>query len=436
VLTFDFHFLQFAALFKDINLIKPSSPILPNLHTLRYNYLTHTPEEDYYLLMFMHKSIQIFSVYTGPRFSHSDVSAFLLDLMEAIQCRMPRLTSLDLSFEPTTNEQEFVQSATNLVRNLPLLNRVALPWFEDISPFLSITSRSSVLRSLKFGRSPTVVSSMQFQNPWAEGEVACLEELEIHGIPDSHMIIPLIPHLHHLRILRVTFTTGDIQSKSLFDALSQYCSALKELEVSYGEAQILEFDDLGGILACRNITRLILSPINLSDAEITRMALAWPQMERLYFNGLRVEQIPEALRPLSIRKKTSIWAVFVLTRLCPNLKELMLSINTAPRDTPPKFDISSLPPGFQRTKQEAHLELMAFGFPLMILESGDEYVLSELLGKILPAQCKLYYNLRSFQGILFEVQNRKWVAVDNLFPRFAELYSTINRLQNIVDTHM
>jgi hypothetical protein len=161
--------------------------------------------------------------------------ASLLNLLEATQSRMPRLTSLCLEAQRFSREPEFAQLVTRLINNLPLLNHTILPSFQDSSPILSTTSGSSVLRSLTFHLGADI-SSM---NPWSQGEtlVSSLEELTIRQtVVNQTVITPLIP-LHHLRMLRISFRKGS-QLKTFFDALSQHCSALSELDVSYNR-QIL-----------------------------------------------------------------------------------------------------------------------------------------------------------------------------------------------------
>jgi hypothetical protein len=120
----------------------------------------------------MHKSMQTFSV-DANRLHYIGITA------------KAALTSLDLLIHgiPEEKKQEFIQSLTTLVENLPLLTRVTLPSFEDISPILSIASRSTVLRNLNQNWSPVIISSMQ--DPWSEGDVASVEELSLPQILDT-----------------------------------------------------------------------------------------------------------------------------------------------------------------------------------------------------------------------------------------------------------
>ncbi|KAF5309640.1 hypothetical protein D9758_019106 [Tetrapyrgos nigripes] len=155
------------------------------------------------------------------------------------------------------------------------------------------------------------------------------------------------------------------------------------------------------------------------------MALAWPWLQQLKLECLG-QNGPD---------HTSLWAVFAFTRLCPHLAYLKLSIDTAPLDTPP-FIASSLPTQAE-IAQAAALETLDFGYDPMRLGYDDEFVLAELLGKILPPRCSLLWEFSSdydedrLEDQLEDdrAQINRWLAVEKLFPRFAELYLKINQLK-------
>ncbi|KAF5361671.1 hypothetical protein D9758_007368 [Tetrapyrgos nigripes] len=219
----------------------------------------------------------------------------------------------------------------------------------------SLTCSSEVNMDAERGVSRIVRNASQ------ETHFYSLQKLQIR-VAKCRTISPLLPRLLHLQVIRSLGVDMTNEPKSLFDVISQ-CSALRVLEVAFRDQQGLSrtvgFGDLEAILACNYVTEFTLRsayPVNQSDSDITRMALAWPRLQKLDLGWRHVRQ------DLAMRK-ISLWAVFLLTHLCPHLQVVRLYINTKPRSTP-TFDSTSLPLHFRDSPRSASLDVVGLGFSM------------------------------------------------------------------------
>ncbi|KAF5357631.1 hypothetical protein D9758_007527 [Tetrapyrgos nigripes] len=382
---------------------RPMSLILPNLRVLECTgHFGHASEEAPALLM--HNGIHTFTYKV-----YDDTLSSLRILTEFVKVRMPGLTSLTIE---VYGEHDFVEPLAKLLGNLPLLKSIHITAFEDMTPILRRLCHSAVLEKLVFSGGKNV---HRVGNLWLDGHFSSLRELHVSQVEGNMTLVPFLPPLHRLQILHLVVAKSTVRNGCghLIQSISQ-CSALRELKLEFNHDEfenttIDDFDVLHSLLACSHITIFRFcsdNPLIMSDSDFTTLALAWPRLEEL-------EILSPYGRDITDNKRTSIWAIFLLTRLCPHLTRLGLCINSAPRDTPP-LDPSSLP-----TSEPAHganLERLRLGYPLPGLKQGEETVFAELLGQILPAQCSLTYECFDYR------EEAKWTTIEALFPQFAEQY--------------
>ncbi|KAF5367168.1 hypothetical protein D9758_004025 [Tetrapyrgos nigripes] len=459
-LHLDYDQYPVSAVLKTISVIRPSFPILPNLHTLK---IRCSPR---YELMddvegFIHDGVQVLSiscfgaVYRMPRWPSCDVWR-LHKLASLIQLRFPNLTSLEITIPW---KEGLLEKLVTLLGTLPSLKCVSIPSFRNTSDILSTLSSSTDMRSLEFS-SILGKPTSRVGNPWLKDRVSSLEHLKIH-VAEYRTFFPLLPHLCHLRALHLTIDGITTDCKVLFDHISQ-CLTLDTLSVHLHPhiAPAVKFDALANICACSNMVSFTFEsmlPIDMSDSDIAHVAQSWPRLQQLELgwsclpsvlddefaesgeSELEEEVFDSELR----RKKTSLWAVFLLSHSCPNLSSLKLFINTKP-DRTPSFDDASLPLEFQHS-EAANINEARFGFDFD-LEAGDEITIAQLLGQLLKPQCILMIDGfeddieledlvgsealdTSFDSGYEIIQNLRWKTALELFPHFSEPYWTIQELK-------
>ncbi|KAK7454675.1 hypothetical protein VKT23_011428 [Stygiomarasmius scandens] len=161
------------------------------------------------------------------------------------------------------------------------------------------------------------------------------------------------------------------------------------------------------------------------------MALAWPHLRS-------IKLFPE-FQSLAVRQRRSrelsLYAVFLLTRLCPNLTHAALPLNAEVFDTPPFRNTSSSTGQSEMTGNEV-AQLTYFDMGSCRVEDGDEHILPELLGQICAPDCTVFcnwYEIAEDEGLDDDAQSKmeaKWDFIKGVFPRFSELYSRLRVLEN------
>ncbi|KAK7454674.1 hypothetical protein VKT23_011427 [Stygiomarasmius scandens] len=169
--------------------------------------------------------------------------------------------------------------------------------------------------------------------------------------------------------------------------------------------------------------------LDLSDSDVKAIALAWPQLCSITLSPI--------FQPLAVRRRRSrelsLYAVFLFTRLCPNLTTVNLPLNAKVSDTPPFHNNPSS--SASQSDEVAQLKYFNMGSSCRV-EDGDEHVLPELLGQICAPDCSGFSNWEiiakeeSWDNDAQSKLKAKWDFIKGVFPRFSELYSRLRALEN------
>ncbi|KAK7438486.1 hypothetical protein VKT23_018100 [Stygiomarasmius scandens] len=427
-------FMALAPLLDQLRKIRSSSSqVFPGLRTLTWRTSGHAFGDA---IMFMHSQVTECS-FSG-RESTIGLSDFLL-WTEAVPVHMPLLISLRLDCDP---KPEFPGPLSATLLNLACLVDVTVPPFEDISQILWSLSSLLKLRALKIRtsyRSNSVVSSLGDVS-YREGAFSNMELFRI-DVNAYSVLCPFLNHcaLHRLRTIQVSSVGGDQSLSHLLQAISRSCPVVTEIVISYkspNEVSLLDasisFSSIEDILICPQITCFRLETpylLEIDDHEIQKIAVAWPQIENLDLNPN-----PHIKRPTD--KKLSLWAAFILTRMCPNLRHLGLHINVPSVQTP-SFSTSSLPICVRGADAKmTSLRCLDLGNGCAFIP-GDEYDFAELLGQICDAECRLDCHINADhvddEEDYLDLQAR-WRNVVRVFPRFSRMHSAMREMEWRLDS--
>ncbi|KAK7437145.1 hypothetical protein VKT23_018770 [Stygiomarasmius scandens] len=412
-----------------------SSPqIFPNLHTVTWETSEQARTELCGLITFMHDGVRKCTIWCD---TSEDPEAVTV-LMEAIQSRAPFLAFLDFDF---VLEPDLVEPLAIFLANLPRLTYVKIPSFEDVSRIISSLSKSCPnLRTLKIWGNSEERDDIQLEsvariasNRGIEARqkdtFSSLENLTV-TVSEYSTICPLLRQ-HDLRSLNsinlCISPVGEVTGvRTLFQTISQECPGITYLTLrwdSYPDDRddILVFEDIHEILACKKVldfTFYAPYAFDLTDADAEQIALAWPQIQKIVLCPYPIGRT----RPVD---KLSLYAVFLLTHLCPDLQNVGLCINTRPINTP-QFTIDSLPT--RRGAEVADLKSLVVGN--FNLHHNDEFDTAELIGKICGPTCLLEFGIDfDEEDEEYEKMEDRWQTVQLLFPRFSRIYSSIRNLE-------
>ncbi|KAK7462436.1 hypothetical protein VKT23_008035 [Stygiomarasmius scandens] len=422
-----------SALLKGINSVRPSSlPFLPNLRQLIWsdvgNWLGAEVSDA---IVFLHAAMQRCHFYLGVQ---DDIRPLSI-LMETIPIHCPSLVSLEIYVWPSVG---LLNPLISLLANLPHLVEITIPSFPDVSRILMALSNRPKLKVLQFCY-PTAIKNNVFatsfvhtitspENP-SVGDFSLLEVFEFHAQKNA-TLSPFFQlgalRLHSLNIAVSSLDVDeDLSPESFIRSISRACSGLSNLKLVYryqsdntlSQKKALDFDDLRDLLLCTSMTHLELAApyLVLSDSDIRDMAQAWPSLRRLASYSHNSGPRPGNAKSLSL------WSVFLLTRLCPQIEDIALDINTRVSETP-SFS-SSIP----STGQVADLRFLDVG--RLPLHSGDEVDLAKLLGQICGPKCHVVYDRLEEVSDQYEEVASRWVTVTTLMQHFSELYSNVRSLE-------
>jgi len=417
-------------------------PLFPNLHTLRWNAsMTH---EFHAVIPLLHSGMRHCSF--TSRY-HDQYGPGVPRLMRALQSCTPSLVFLEMNFFP---EPQLLEPMAKLIGSLGSLVHIRIPGFRDSSQILSSIKRPSAVKSLEFlSYSSTKDGSLTFRsfhlgahdmfvNHTGPGNVfPNLEYLNasVRDLAALHPFFQGSTSLQHLRAVRISSNIHDMATKlSILDflhTLVQSCPAVVKIRLEVGHAMdplhdAITLQDLQVLLHYTQIKVFQLRTpyvLSLSDGDFQQIGLAWPQLEE--FDLLHH-------RFLYSRDKTlSLWAIFVLTRLCPNLRHVRLPFNTRAFETP-MFDPASLPHRFRIPGVKiAQLDSLQIGEGVFL--SGDESMLPAMLAQLCGPRCKVGFQLSHFLPLAqTHFPDINWSNVLKKVPRFSQLHSTIRQYEGRV----
>ncbi|KAF5343550.1 hypothetical protein D9758_012939 [Tetrapyrgos nigripes] len=207
---------------------------------------------------------------------------------------------------------------------------------------------------------------------------------------------------------------------NLARALLQYPSYLEieeDIDPDPPRDDIVTFDHFRGILGCAKMIRFEFYhpyPLDLHDADIKEISVAWPQLQYIDLCSEVYMDTP----PLSAIRLPTLHSLVYLTRQCPDLETIALLMDTK--------SYTSLDPSYILPEL-----LPASDKPLFVgcstLELDDTYAFAMSLGQILSPQCELDW----FCSDTGHGHTSQWKKmVENMFPLFCQLQATVRQQKN------
>ncbi|KAK7442032.1 hypothetical protein VKT23_016309 [Stygiomarasmius scandens] len=401
-------------LLSSIQRIRSSQGILPNLRELAWTGFGSTFED---MMMFMHGNIK--QLYLYPSYTSDLDPSWLPLLCEAIKVYIPGLTNLTIYAYP---EQEYVISLVDLLKSLPNLTDVNVPAFRDISSVLSSLDGSLALRRLSFDAySEDIAVTLTGHSPV---NLPSLDELEFY-VRQYQKLGQLLRANQFRSLTSLMLVTISIECpasiKAILNHISYSFPSLERLELSYisdlleehpdiqdppSETAIITLDDLIPVLSCTKISSFILEhpyPLNLSDSDIRKIALAWRNLKTLWFSSTPLTKSQWSI-------KITLWGILFLVHQCPDLEELSLQVNT-------KLENMSPLDCFSCHAAEKVAALTEFDVGNSPIESEDVNNVVVALSRFCSPECQLKWDEESGES--------HWQKVEDLLPPLSKMQSTI-----------
>ncbi|KAF5343527.1 hypothetical protein D9758_012940 [Tetrapyrgos nigripes] len=401
----------------------PSSPLLPNLHALTWD---GTFYDFAHSVMFMHEGVR----HCCMRYGIDDVPKLDLNefpLVQAIQTRMLSLTSLELEMVPY---EELLGPLAELFGYLVDLTSLLIPIFPDITPILSSLSNAKKLNSLQItGHEDDVDNSVVQAGGQLEGDA--LKSLGVLEIIVQSYLKTLSPflscnHLASLHTLEVESCSVEtaVTIKNLFQLVPSFAPNLvgcmfgflengEECREHFESHRIysnsLTLDSFRGILQCRGIEAFQLDHPNLhlTNSDIEEIASAWPRLKSFEVYSTLPFHVRDIPTP-------TLRALFTLTRLCPNLEEVGLLM-----DTDLFNDSKDRPAYANMVISAARPNLMNLEVGCSEIGPGDAASVARTLSHVCRPDCQLSW------ADTGRTMMARWKTVEENLPLFSRLHATV-----------
>jgi len=263
-------------------------PLLPNLRTI-VSWTNDLP----LISLFLTPSVHYLKVVMHPA-QATALSSLALD----IPLRAPKLRSLYLAESAVWNvshKAQFIDALGDLLNHLQLEEFVC-HWFPLSDKMLSAVLGMPELSSVGIYTTMPALAQIMYTRPVQEARIREFSLSTPLLIPSHlpHIISSLLPS--KLEALRITARRGSWKQeelKDLISSLANTCSAehLTDIYIDSGRydpseaAAVIDFKTLKPLLQFVHLRHLSLSahPFELTDAEVKVMAMAWPNLEDLYY---------------------------------------------------------------------------------------------------------------------------------------------------------
>ncbi|THU91390.1 hypothetical protein K435DRAFT_863453 [Dendrothele bispora CBS 962.96] len=310
--------------------IRPSRPLLPNLHTLECHGLGGVGIGEM-AAMFVHESITACTIRTLGDYNEATV-AFL----ETLRARMPNLTELSLTLNSRARYDATVKT---FIQGFPKLKRLTIPPFSDSSSAFVDLSELPGLECLR------VVSDLGqgIINNFipVEKKLDCFASLTTLRLFCSYQTATnffrnQLSTLSDIEIFSIYHEQPAV-IQSLLTDISKTCLRVKAISLLLKKSEVEKKDvDLTDALTIHHI-RPVLSnpsittfrihhvrPMNLVQADAEEIAHSWP-------NILHLSLCPDPLfnqsAPAEPRPTLGLESLLPFARLCPFLETLGLLLN-------------------------------------------------------------------------------------------------------------
>jgi hypothetical protein len=276
---------------------------------------------------------------------HPAQATVLSSLALQIPFRAPKLRSLHLAESAvwnTSHKAQIMDALADLLKNLQL-KEFTCDWFPLSAEMLSAVLGMPALSSVAMYATMPVLAEVMNTRPVQEARIKEFSLSTPYLIPSHlpHIISSLLPS--KLEALRITANRGSWKQHELTDlipSLAETCSAehLTDIHIDSGRydpsepAAVIYFKTLEPLLQFVHLRHLSLTahPFELTDAEVKDMAMAWPNLEDLYYWQYRYT-LPGGFA--SFAPKTSLRGLLWLATHCRKLSSLTFTFSASSSGT-------------------------------------------------------------------------------------------------------
>ncbi|KAE9406828.1 hypothetical protein BT96DRAFT_1014532 [Gymnopus androsaceus JB14] len=427
--------------FRDIGILRSSSPLLPNLKILEVNggrfHAPGTMMRNFFI--FMEPTLEEYYLRIEDR---PDVYTLAHNL-RVLADRCPHLTHVQISlpqqYRSFDGTDELADVLLDFIKKMPNINSIHLSPFRQMIPFTSVLQKNRNLKKLVIGVHETAAStpyieSLASTSPTKEDYFVSLTTLSVvapYSIAEEFLTNELCS-LNRISIssdLRKPETPSTVEH--LLETLVKKCPRMEALHLSYlslidekhwdlfpAEGYI-QMSHLRPILAHSSMQSFKLEhpfPVILEDEFAEEIASSWPHLRQL-----SLVHTPEIRKDLSHGNCFTLRALLSFARHCRNIEYLALLVAPESSTCPTSADIMLLPaPVFPR------LRTLDVGFS--VLHECDKAEVAWMLSQILPEPC------------LFDVQKeeikenktqryRNWKEVKRRIPIIRMVKCEMHRLR-------
>ncbi|KAK7435046.1 hypothetical protein VKT23_019854 [Stygiomarasmius scandens] len=325
---------RYSRVFDVLARIRPSRPLLRNLHTLRWNGLGGLGMTEA-AIMFMHERITTCRITALGNYSEGNI-AFL----ETMRARMPNLTKLALELAARS---EYVMPVATLVKGLSKITTLAIPPFPESSSIIAALSGLNNLERLDIG-SGSIEEVITHYNPIEKksGYFSSLTTLCLFCSYQTatNFFRNELPVLSEVQIFTIHHEQPSIVQSLLTD-MSKSCPFIRDISLLIKKGVFrpgsapsvldsLSIHHIRPVLSNASITTFRIShpsPMNLLQTDIDEITRAWPNIRHVSLCPDPLHYIDSTPNVSLSGPSLGLVALLPFAKNCPNIESIGLFVD-------------------------------------------------------------------------------------------------------------